>query len=105
MDSEDVKSPTARSCPPNTAITQLLIRDMKNPRYLGTQYALLLLGVTARDYDTGLPLACDASWRETPLAEKALAELQSSSAPQLIGGAGFWLARDGGMLWSQGKLT
>ena len=82
-----------------------LIRDMKNPRYLGTQYALLLLGVTARDYDTGMPLACDASWRETPLAEKALAELQSSSDPQFIGGAGFWLARDGGMLWSQGKLT
>ena len=68
-----------------------LTREMKNPRYLGTQYALLLLGVTARDYDTGMPLACDASWRETPLAQKALAELQSSSDPQLIGGAGFWL--------------
>jgi hypothetical protein len=82
-----------------------LIRDMKNPRYLGTQYAMFLLGVTARNYDTGMPLACDASWHETPLAEKALAELKSSSDPQLVGGAGFLLARDGATLWSEGKLT
>lgn len=61
--------------------------------------------MTTRDYDTGMPLACDDSWRGTPLAEKARAELQSSSDPQLIGGAGFWLARDGATLWSAGKLT
>jgi hypothetical protein len=81
-----------------------LIRGMHNPRYLGTQYALLLLGVTARDYDTGVPLASDPAVRSSPLAQSALAELQNSSDPQLFGGAGFWLARDGGILWSQGKI-
>jgi Gram-negative bacterial TonB protein C-terminal len=81
-----------------------LTREMHNPRYLGTQYALLLLGVTARDYDTGIPLFSDPMVRQGPLASEALSELQNSSDAQLIGGAGFWLARDGAILWSQKKL-
>lgn len=87
---------------PDTALR--LIRAMRNPRYLGYEYALLLLGVTARDYNTGTPLFSDSNIRKGPLAEQALAELQSSSDAAVIGGAGFGLARDGAILWSQKKL-
>lgn len=81
-----------------------LIREMRNSRYLGTEYALLLLGVTARDYDAGIPVFSDSAVRKSELAAHALAELNNSSDPEFIGGAGFWLARDGAILWSQGKL-
>lgn len=87
---------------PETAIR--LIREMRNPRYLGTEYALLLLGVTARDYDSGIPVFSDDAVCRSELAAHALAELNNSSDPDFIGGAGFWLARDGAILWSQGKL-
>jgi hypothetical protein len=81
-----------------------LIREMRNPRYLGTEYASLLLGVTARDHATGIALFSDPTVREGPLAAQALSELQNSSDAQLIGGAGVWLARDGAVLWSGKKL-
>jgi hypothetical protein len=84
---------------PETALR--LVREMRKPRYLGTLYSLLLLGVTARDYKTGIPLFSDPSVRQSPLAAQALSELQNSSVAQLVGGAGFWLARDGAILWSQ----
>lgn len=87
---------------PETAVR--LIREMGNSRYLGTEYALLLLGVTARDYNTGTPIFSDSNIRKGPLAEQALSELQNSSDPAVIGGAGVWLARDGAILWSQKKL-
>ena len=87
---------------PETAVR--LIREMGNSRYLGTEYALLLLGVTARDYNAGTPIFSDSNIRKGPLAEQALIELQNSTDPALIGGAGFWLARDGAILWSQKKL-
>jgi hypothetical protein len=75
---------------------------MKNPRYLGTNAATILLGVTARDFGTGEPLAADPKVRETPWALQVMAELEQSADPQFIGGAGFWLARDGALLWNRG---
>jgi hypothetical protein len=82
-----------------------LIRGMQNPRYLGTNFALILLGVTSRDFDNGEPLAADPSERQTPFAQAVVAELERSSDPQLVGGAGFWLSRDGAILWNRGYMA
>lgn len=79
-----------------------LIRQMKNPRYLGTAIALTLMGVTARDFDTGQPLAADPGVRESDLGRQLLLELEQASDAALVGGAGFWLSRDGAMLWNKG---
>jgi hypothetical protein len=79
-----------------------LIRQMHNPRYLGTTFALTLLGVTARDFDTGEPLIADSTVRDSEVGKQVMLELEQATDPQLIGGAGFWLSRDGAMLWSRG---
>ncbi|MGC4050730.1 MAG: hypothetical protein QM757_15245 [Paludibaculum sp.] len=79
-----------------------LIRQMSNPRYLGTTFALTLLGVTARDFDSGEPLEADPSVRESELGKLVTAELDRATDPQLVGGAGVWLSRDGAMLWNRG---
>jgi hypothetical protein len=79
-----------------------LIRQMHNSRYLGTTFALTLLGVTARDFDTGEPLAADPGARDSELGKQIMLELEQAADPQLVGGAGFWLSRDGAMLWIKG---
>lgn len=79
-----------------------LIREKRNSRHLGTYFALILLGVTARDFSTGEPVAADPKIRMTPLAQQIRTELEQSSNSELIGGAGFWLSRDGAMLWNRG---
>lgn len=75
---------------------------MHSSRYLGTTFALTLLGVTARDFDTGEPLAADPGVRGSDLGKQIMLELEQASDPQLVGGAGSWLSRDGAMLWNKG---
>ena len=70
---------------PETAVG--LIHQMGNTNYLGTEYALLFLGVTARDYDAGIPLFSDSAVRQGELASHALAssivcQVRSSSVAQ-----------------------
>lgn len=79
-----------------------LVRQKQNPRYLGTFIALTLLGVTARDFDTGEPLDVDPSVRTSDFGKMLLEELERATDPQVLGGAGFWLSRDGATLWSKG---
>jgi hypothetical protein len=79
-----------------------LIREVGDPRWRGTHVAQTLLGVTARNFQSGEPLAADPSVRATPLVRQIATELQESKEPQFIGEAGFVLARDGGILWNRG---
>jgi len=83
---------------------QRLMRGMRDSAYLGTLYARVLLGETALHHATGFPVSSDPTLRDTALAKQALTELQNSSDAKFIGQAGFLLARDGGILWSQNKL-
>jgi TonB family protein len=80
-----------------------LLRELKLIRAVGSLYAYHTLGVVAQDYKTGDPSAVDESLRDSEYGRQILAELQTSSDPMLVGGAGFWLAVQGGMLYADGK--
>jgi TonB family protein len=87
--------------PPAAAI---LLRGLGDSRSLGSLYSWALLGVVARDSRTGDSSAVDDTIRNSDFARQALAELRKSSDAKLIGGAGFWMAVQGGILYADGKL-
>jgi len=82
-----------------------LLRELKLVRAVGSLYAYRTLGVVAQDYKTGDPSAVDESLRDSEYGKRILAELQTSGDPMLVGGAGFWLAVQGGMLYADGKTA
>lgn len=88
---------------PETAAS--LLNEVKNTRALGSLYAYVLLGIVSQDYKTGDPQVADDSMRVSDYANRILAQLRSSNDPSLIGGAGFWLAVQGGMLYADGKTS
>jgi TonB family protein len=82
-----------------------LLRELKLNRAVGSLLAYQMLGVVAQDYKTGDPSGLDESKRDSEYGKRILGELQASSDPMLVGGAGFWLAVQGGMLYADGKIT
>jgi len=81
-----------------------LLRDLGNSQAVGSLYGLMLLGVVATDYRTGDSRVTDDNARKSDFAKEAMAELRQSADAKLIGGAGFWMAVQGGMLYADGKL-
>lgn len=81
-----------------------LLRRSGNTQAVGSMYSLLLLGVVARDYRTGESAIVDETVRSSGLAKAVLSELRQSSDAKLIGGAGYWTAVQGGMLYADGKM-
>lgn len=88
---------------PETAAN--LLRELKLNRAVGSHYAYQFLGIVAHDYKTGDPSAIDESLRDSDYGKRIQAELQATHDPQLAGGAGFWLAVQGGMLYADGKTS
>src|ERR1051326_2686668 len=88
---------------PQTAAS--LLNEVKKTRALGSLYAYVLLGLRSQDYKTGDPKTVDDSLRASDYANRILSQLRSSNDPMLIGGAGFWLAVQGGMLYADGKMS
>jgi len=82
-----------------------LLRDLKLNRAVGSLYATQLLGIVAENYKTGDPSVVDETIRDSEDGKRLLEELRTSSDPMLVGGAGFWLAVQGGMLYADGKTT
>jgi len=86
------------------AAAATLLRGLGNSRSVGFLYALVQLGVVARDYRTSDSVAVDDTVRSSDFSRQTLAELRQSSDAKLIGGAGFWMAVQGGMLYADGKM-
>ena len=82
-----------------------LLNDLKMTRALGSLYAYVLLGIISQDYKTGDARAVDDSIRASNYANQIMTQLRSSNDPLLVGGAGFWLAVQGGMLYSDGTIS
>jgi hypothetical protein len=67
-------------------------------------YAKAILGIVASDYRTSDPVLTSDEKRNSDFSRHALSELESSNSAAMLGGAGFTLCRDGGMLYADGKL-
>jgi TonB family protein len=81
-----------------------LLHAAGNAGAIGSLYSLILLGVVAKDYRTGDARTVDDSARNSDYARQILTELRQSSDAKLIGGAGFWMAVQGGMLYADSKM-
>ncbi|MBN9657813.1 MAG: energy transducer TonB [Acidobacteria bacterium] len=82
-----------------------LFREVKQNRAAGSVYANYLLGVVARDPISGDPSALDEQQRDSEYGRRITGELSASQDPAFLGGAGFGLATDGALLYSDGKLN
>lgn len=86
-------------------LEESLLKSTGDDRWLGQVYAKAILGIVALDYRTGYPALTSDERRSSKVAHDALAELENSDDAALLGGAGFTLCRDGGMLYADGKLN
>ncbi|MFN9457475.1 MAG: energy transducer TonB [Acidobacteriota bacterium] len=87
------------------AMVEAILKSTGDDRWLGQLYAKSILGIEATDYKTSDPVSTSDAIRNSDFARHALAELENSPNPALLGGAGFTLNRDGGLLYADGKLT
>jgi hypothetical protein len=85
-------------------LTERLLRDALELRWLGQIYARALLGAGWGDYRTGEAAGIDPGLRDSAFAAHAKKELANSQDASLLGGAGWTLARVGGKLYAAGKL-
>ena len=89
----------------DTETAASLLRELRLNRAVGSLYAYRLLGVGSQDYKTGDPSSVDESFRDSESGKRILDELNASNDPMLVGGTGFWLAVQGGMLYADGKTN
>lgn len=85
-------------------LTERLLTDAQETRWLGQIYARALLGAGTSDYRTGEPTGVDPALRDSPFAAHARQVLATSRDAALLGGALWALATVGGRLYSDGKL-
>ena len=86
------------------AFTERQLKEAGEFRWLGQLYAKSILGISAYAYRSSDPAQASDALRSSEHARYALAELERSANAALLGGAGFTLCRDGGILYADGKL-
>lgn len=86
------------------AMVEGLLKSLGNQRWLGQHYAKAILGIVATDYRTSDPALATEERRNSEFARHAREVLENSTNAAMLGGAAFTLCRDGGMLYSDGKL-
>ncbi|HEY1496284.1 MAG TPA: energy transducer TonB [Candidatus Solibacter sp.] len=75
-----------------------------NARATGYFYGEALLGITARDFQTGDPVESSAELRDSAFARRALELIGQSQDPALVSGAAFGFGVQAGVLYAAGKL-
>lgn len=86
------------------AKAESLLKSTGDDRWLGQVYAKAILGIVASDYRTSDPVLTSEDRRNSEFARHAREELEKSMNAAMLGGTGFTLCRDGGMLYADGKL-
>lgn len=85
-------------------LAEMLLKETGDDRWRGQIYAKAILGIVALDYASSDPTLTDENRRNSNFSRHALAELDATNNATILGGAGFTLCRDGGMLYADGKL-
>ncbi len=81
-----------------------LLKQTGDNRWLGQVYAKAILGIVASDYASSDPILANEDRRNSPFSLQARKQLEDSNDAAMLGGAGFTLCRDGGILYADGKL-
>jgi hypothetical protein len=86
------------------ALVETLLQATGDDHWLGQVYAKAILGIVASDYRTSDPVLTSDERRNSDFVKHAIGELEASNNAAMLGGAGFTLCRDGGLLYADSKL-
>jgi TonB family protein len=90
------------TCKPERAVELVLAAN--NHRELGRLYALILMGASAVDYESGEVNATEEAARSSTLARRVRETVTASGEARMVAGTAEWFLRECGNLWADGKL-